>query len=99
MSLCQIYSLACELGTVPGPDISLFQSSVMHVYYYFYNIKISFRYFKRKTKNKTIHTTKNQSLQLRGKSENEEENKEPLFIYILRNLVNTLVDLSRLFSI
>ena len=38
--LCQTDSLACELGTIPGPDIGLFQSHVMYMYYYLCNIKI-----------------------------------------------------------
>ena len=38
--LCQTDSLACELDTIPGPDIGLFQSHVMYMYYYLCNIKI-----------------------------------------------------------
>lgn len=81
MSLCQIYSLACELGTIPGPDISLFQSSVMHVHYYIYNIKISFHYFKRKTKNKTVYTTKYKAYNLEESQKMKKKIKN-LYSYI-----------------
>lgn len=91
MSLCQIPSLACEWDTIPGPDIGLFQSSIMNRYYYFENRKISFDYFKRKAKDKATNTPKVTAYKLE-ESQKTKKIKKPLLMPILRNLVSTSVD-------